>query len=63
MLKKLDKNTVNDYFTFCRDITVKRFKEDPIMFDAPSEKLITLQTDESIFGKKCKYNRGKPHKR
>ena len=38
-------------------------KKQPITFNATEETTIELQIDESIFGKKCKYNRGRPFKR
>ena len=52
-------NTICDYYSFCRDIAVEKMKKQQITFNATEEITIELQIDESIFGKKCKYNRGK----
>ena len=51
------------YTIICRDITVRKFRADHAIFNLDSESTVETQIDESIFGKKCKYNKGKPYKR
>ena len=57
-LPHLNRKMVNDWYSFCRDICIKHFNDNPVQFnngDVTSE----IQIDESIFGKKRKYHRGK----
>ena len=62
MIPRVPRNTVYDYFSFCRDITIEKIRRCPVMFDDSSTMEIELQIDESVLGKKCKYNRGRPFK-
>ena len=55
-------DTVYDYFSFCRDVCLEYFKNNPVIFEPSSELQCELQIDESVFGKQCKYNRGRGHK-
>ena len=53
--------TIYDYYNFCRDITIEMNDKNSVNFHPTDNMQIELQIDESVFGKKCKYNRGKPH--
>ena len=53
---------INDWYSFCRDVCIKHFINNPVKFSNGLVKR-ELQMDESIFGKKRKYHRGKNFKR
>ena len=63
MLPNVPKATIYDFYNFCRDTTVRKYKGNHAIFDLDSETTAEIQIDESILGKKCKYNKGKPCKR
>ena len=60
MLPNVLNATMNDLYNFCRDITVRKFREDHAIFNLDSETTVEIQIDEFIFEKKCKYNKVKP---
>ena len=63
LLPEVNTETIYDYFSFCRDITVQKMKREPVLFGNEDDADVQVEVDESIFGKKCKYNRGRPFKR
>ena len=61
-LPHLSEKTINDWYSFCRDIAMEFFKRNPVQF-ANENALVEAQIDESLFGKKQKYHKGKYHER
>ena len=62
LLPNLNERTIHDWYSFCRDICIKHFDDNPTQFNKGNLQT-ELQIDESIFGKKRKYNRGKNFQR
>ena len=60
LLPHLSKTTVIDWYNFCRDICTERLKRSPIQLggDVHLDTEI-VELDESLFGKKRKYGRGR----
>ena len=61
-LPHLNRKMIIDWYSFCRDVCIKHFIDNPVKFSNGLVKS-ELQIDESIFGKKRKYHRGKNFKR
>ena len=55
----LNIRTVNDWYSFCRDICIKYFRDEPIQFSNSTTVKSEVQIDEPIFGKKRMYHKGK----
>jgi len=62
MLRNVSANTVQDWFSFCRDICIKHYEEEQVKF-VSTDVNCEVQIDESIFGKKRKYHKGKTFSR
>lgn len=62
LIPEVCEKTINDWYSFCRDICMENLKRHPVQFDN-EEVVVTTQIDESIFGKKQKYHKGKYFKR
>ena len=51
MLPHVSKNPSNDVYSFCRDIAITDANEEAVIFTNDKDISITLQIDESLFGK------------
>ena len=61
-LPEISHKTINDWYSFCRDICIKKFETEPVQFDS-NQVSVEVQVDESLFGKKQKYHKGKIYQR
>ena len=59
MMPSMRPNTMYDFMNFARDICCEVVDKNPVVFTNENEIQIEIQIDESIFGKRQKYHRGK----
>ena len=60
LIPSVSKNAVYDWYACFRGIAKKRIEEDGVLFTGDGVD-ISVQIDESLFGKKQKYHRGKKY--
>ena len=61
-IPEVSHKTINDWYSFLRDICIRKFEEEPVRFNS-DEVAVEVQVDESLFGKKQKYHKGKFYQR
>ena len=61
-IPEVSRKTINDWYSFLRDICIRKFEEEPVRFNS-DEVADEVQVDESLFGKKQKYHKGKSYQR
>ena len=59
----LNKDTIYGLYTLFRNLRIPYFEKHPIVFGSNSNLSAEIQLDESLLGKACKYNKGKPFPR
>ena len=63
MLPSIRANTLYDYMNNAKDICCENVDRNPVIFESIANVEIELQIDESIFGKRQKYHKGKAFKK
>ena len=62
IIPEVSDKSIQDWYSYCRDIAITHFQEHPVKFNS-GRVTAELQIDESLLGKKQKYNKGKYFKR